>query len=354
MNREAIKERIEQLEHELATTKYNKRSQGHIGLVKAKIARLKDKLKKGQKKGISSIRKSGDATVAIVGMPSVGKSTLLNTLTGARSKVADYQFTTLNIIPGVLSYNSAKIQLLDMPGVIKGLTSKIREALSYATTSELILILVDKPEQLKVIENELYKINIRLNQTKPDVTITRKIKGGLDISAKRLKLDKETISIILKEYGFINADVVIRENITIDQLIDVLEGNRSYVKGMVILNKIDSLNKNELEAIKNKIKPDICVSAEKKINLEELKKLIFEKLELIRVYCKEVGKKADTKEALILFKDATLRGACLKLHKDFVEKFRFARIWGSSRFAGQKILKLDYKLKDGDVIELHI
>ena len=70
---------------------------------------------------------------------------------------------------------------------------------------------------------------------------------------------------------------------------------------------------------------------------------------------KEVGKKADMDEPMIMFRSATLRSVCEKLHRDFVTKFRFARIWGSSvKFPGQKVLRLDHQLRDGDVIELRI
>lgn len=57
---------------------------------------------------------------ARAGFPSVGKSSLLTILTGTESEAAAYEFTTLTCIPGVIHYNDAKIQLLDLPGIIEG------------------------------------------------------------------------------------------------------------------------------------------------------------------------------------------------------------------------------------------
>lgn len=349
MSQEA--QRIAEFEEELRNTPYNKRTQHHIGLVKAKIANLKEKIEKKSKgKGISkgfAVRKTGDATVVIVGYPSVGKSTLLNKLTSAKSKTAAYEFTTLDVIPGILEYEGAKIQLLDIPGVIEGASAgkgRGKEALSITRSADLILILIDKEHQIGVIENELYQAGFRLNQHKPDVKIRKTSKGGLAIDLPN-SLNKETFIGILKELGILNAEVIVRENITSEQLIDVILDNRTYIPSITVLNKID--------LIKERTECDIGISAEKGINLDKLKKLIFKKLSLIRVYCKEVGKKPDLENPLLLKKGQTVQDACQKLHRDFINKFRFVRIWGSSRFPGQKF-NLNYELKDRDVMEVHL
>lgn len=66
------------------------------------------------------MQRHGHARVALVGFPSVGKSTLLTLLTGTESEAAGYEFTTLTCIPGIIHHNDAKIQLLDLPGIIEG------------------------------------------------------------------------------------------------------------------------------------------------------------------------------------------------------------------------------------------
>jgi len=124
---------------------------------------------------------------------------------------------------------------------------------------------------------------------------------------------------------------------------------------IVVLNKIDMVSKEELEKAREKINPDLCISAEKGLNMHELKELIFRRLRLMRIYLKEYNKKADMEEPLIIKEGATLRDLCSKLHKDFISKFKFAKVWGkSAKYPGQRIVKIDHRMDDGDVIELRI
>lgn len=358
-------EQIKSLEDEIKKTQYNKKTQHHIGLVKAKIAKLKEKdearrTKKGSSKGYA-VKKSGDATVIIVGFPSSGKSTLLNSLTDANSPVGAYEFTTLHVIPGTLNYRDAKIQILDVPGVVYGAAAgrgRGKEVLAVVQNADLVIILIDvlRPNALSVLQKEIYDSHIRLNQQKPDVKIRKTMRGGIRIGKTvKLEMSNETITAILKEFRINNGDILIRSFINADQLIDVVEGNKKYIPGIIILNKIDIVDEKKLSEIKSIYKPDICISAEEKININELKELIFQKLRFIRVYCKEVGKKADMNVPMILKEGDTLETMCRKLHRDFVDKFKFARIWGKSvKFEGQKILKPEHKLEDKDIVELHI
>ncbi|RJQ16796.1 GTP-binding protein [Candidatus Woesearchaeota archaeon] len=358
-------EEIKQLEAELAKTKYNKATQHHVGLVKAKIAKLKEKQesrssKKGKTTGYD-VRKTGDGTVILVGYPSVGKSTLLNHITDAKSKTGAYAFTTLTVVPGTLNFNHAKIQILDVPGIVKGAsdgTGRGKEVLSVARSADLIILLIEVhyPEHHDVLIKELYNRGIRLNQKRPDVTITKTIKDGIHVASlvKLTKIDADTIKGIMREFKMINADVVLREDINIDQFIDCLEDNKQYVPCLTVVNKIDMVSKEKASEIMKKVKGDLAVSAEKSINIEKLKEMIFYKLNLIRIYMKEPGKEADLNVPLIIFKNSSVKDVCNKLHKDFVAKFKFCRIWGkSSKFPGQK-LQLNHILKDGDVLEIHL
>ena len=118
-----ISEQIKEIEAEILKTQKNKATEFHIGKLKAKIAALKrDQEKQAAAQGgggVSyAVKKSGNATVGLIGLPSVGKSTILGALTGKESEVAAYAFTTLTVIPGMLKHKFADIQILDMPGII--------------------------------------------------------------------------------------------------------------------------------------------------------------------------------------------------------------------------------------------
>ncbi|MCK5458982.1 MAG: 50S ribosome-binding GTPase, partial [Thermoplasmatales archaeon] len=160
----SIEDQIKKIEDEIFDTQKNKATEHHIGKLKAKIARLKDEVEKRKSQGAKgkgfSIKKSGDATVGIIGFPSIGKSTLLNKLTGASSKIGDYDFTTLDAIPGIMKYKGADIQLLDLPGLIKGASEgkgRGREILSAVRNVDLAMLMIDAQhlDHLDLIENEL-------------------------------------------------------------------------------------------------------------------------------------------------------------------------------------------------------
>ena len=118
---------------------------------------------------------------------------------------------------------------------------------------------------------------------------------------------------------------------------------------------IDAVSEDKRKKLIKVIKPDLLVSAEKGEGIPELKDMIFEKLNLMRLFMKEVGKNPDLDEPMIVRKGITIEGVCNKIHRDFVKKFKFAKIWGkSAKFPGQVFHRLDKKLEDGDIIEIHI
>jgi hypothetical protein len=364
----SLNDKIKALEEEISKTKYNKSTQHAIGLMKAKLAMMREKA--AQRAGVGksrgderySVRKTGDGTVVILGFPSVGKSTLLNKITEAKSDVGAYDFTTLSAVPGLMKYKHAKIQIVDVPGIVSGAASgrgRGKEVLGLLRSSDLVLILIEAlhPEHYQALLKEVYESGVRINQKKPNVKITKKERGGIGVglTVKLAKIDEKTIKDIAREMKLNNADILIRSDIDADQLIDVIEGNRKYTKAITVISKTDLVDSETLNKVKNLIKPDVCVSAEQLIGIEELKEAIYNKMGFIRIFLKEVNKQPDMKEPLIMFEGCTIRDVCLKLHKDFLDKFRFARVWGkSAKFDGQIFHKPDKMLMDEDILELHI
>lgn len=358
-------EKIKEMEAMMAKARYNKATEKWFGLMKSQIAKLREKLeKRSSGKGGEGffVKKSGNATVIMVGYPSVGKSTLLNALTGAKSKIGAYEFTTLDVVPGTLDYRGAKIQVLDVPGIISGAAigrGRGKEVLAMARTSDLVLFVIDAlhPEHYPSLLKEVHDVGIRVNQRKPDVKIARKIKGGLDINStvRLTKVGVDTLEAVMKEFKIVNADVVIRDDITIDEFIDCIKGNRHYVKGVVCVSKADLLSEKQKAALEGQLPSPVFVSATGNENVEGLKEHIFSSLELVRVFLKEVNKKADLDEPLIVTRPATLKKICQQIHRDFVKKFRFARVWGEgAKFPGQKFQALGKEVCDGDVVEIHL
>ncbi len=359
-----IEERIKELEEEIARTEYNKATQHHIGRLKARIAFLKEQLEKrrsakGGGKGYA-VKKSGNATVGLVGFPSVGKSTILNKITDAESEVGAYHFTTLDIVPGVMEYKHAKIQILDMPGIIRGASGgkgRGKEVISVARSVDLILLILDVFEtNLDVLTEELESAGVRLNKRPADITLTKTDRGGITVNTtvELTKMDIELAEDILKEYGIVNGTLVIREDITEDDLIDFLAGNRVYTKAIAVLNKIDLVTPEYVEKLRNRFGgwKIIPVSAEKGTGMEELKEAIYQNLELINIYLKPQGGKADLDEPLVVKKGSTVEMVCNSLNRDFVEKFRYARVWGkSAKFDGQQV-GLNHVVEDGDILNI--
>ena len=167
--------KIADIEAEMSRTQKNKATEGHLGLLKAKLAKLRREITDGPKKSGGGedgfdVKAAGDARVGLIGFPSVGKSTLLSKLTGTYSEAADYEFTTLTCIPAVYNYKGTKVQLLDLPGIIEGASEGKGLGLRFLRHIErnsILLFLVpsdsdDIKKEYDILENEIRKYNPEL------------------------------------------------------------------------------------------------------------------------------------------------------------------------------------------------
>jgi len=289
--------KIQEIEAEMARTQKNKATNAHLGMLKAKLAKLKREMIEGPRGSSGGatgegfdVRQSGDCRVGLIGFPSVGKSTLLNKLTGTFSEIAAYEFTTLTCIPGVIRYKGAKIQLLDLPGIIEGAKDgkgRGRQVIAVGRTCNLILIVLDASKPMthkRLIEKELEGFGLRLNKEPPNIHFKKKEKGGLNYHAlvQQSELDADIVKSVCQEYKIHHADITVRCDATVDDLVDIIEGNRKYVPCLYVLNMIDKITIEELDVL-DKVPHYVMCSAGLEWNLDEVLEKIWAYLDLIRV-----------------------------------------------------------------------
>jgi small GTP-binding protein len=366
----SLEEEIRELEEELQRTPYNKATSKHIGRLKAKIAKLRDEAVNRAMKSAGgaegySVKKSGDATVVLVGFPSTGKSTLLNRLTGTKSEVAAYSFTTVSVVPGALEHRGARIQILDIPGLIAGAAmgkGRGKEVIGVVRNADLIVLLVDvfNQQHVDVLMKELYDAGVRINRPKPDITIKKTSHGGVRVnSVGTLELEIDEIRSILSENKLMNADVLIRGGASQDDLIDAMLSNRVYIPAFIAVNKVDLVEVETAHGIDEDLTArfdmrPVMISAQTGYHMEEVKDEMYDRLGFMRVFLKPQSGAADLEEPLIVRRGATVHDVCTRLHRDFAGRFRYARVWGGSvKHPGQRV-GLPHRLRDGDLVTIII
>lgn len=351
---QSIDEQIEDIQAILRKTPHHKATNGFIGAMRAKIARLRDKEIEGGGKsgggggGGYQVKKQGDATIVLVGPPSAGKSTLINRLTNAESKVAPYAFTTVTVVPGMLKYNEAYIQILDIPGLIEGAKQgkgRGREVLSVARGADLLVIMTDRqrPERLGQMVKELEGAGIRINQKRADVIIEKKAEGGLEIQSNlRQEIDKETIKEIAREYGVKNGLIKIKEKISYDRLFDAFSTNRVYIPAIFVVNKIDGNEKVSDVGL-----PLIKISADKGTGIDNFINEVWKALRFTTVYLVKPEDDLNFNNPIVMKDDDTLLDVAQKIGTEFAGKIKTVKIWGNgSRFPGQEV-SLSTKVVEG-------
>ncbi|MGQ9493828.1 MAG: GTPase [Anaerolineae bacterium] len=254
------------------------------------------------------IEREGAGQVVVVGPANVGKSALVAALTNASPEVADYPYTTWEPTPGMMPVEDIQIQLVDTPPLDRDYVEP--ELLDLIRRSDLILLVVDL-------------------QTDP--------LGQLE----------ETIAILCENRIVPNHW---QDRYREDECV-------TFKPFLVLANKADDEQSDELYELFCQLLdeewPCLPVSATTGRNLEGLKKAVFERLGIIRVYAKPPGKDPDFSAPFVLKKGSTVQDLAGKVHKDFFEKLTAARVWGSAEFAGQMVQR-DYVLQDRDVVELRI
>ncbi|KAH3902858.1 Ribosome-interacting GTPase 1 [Saccharomycodes ludwigii] len=361
-------EKIKLIEDEMSRTQKNKATSFHLGQLKAKLAKLRRELLQSAQAGSGGgggvgfdVARTGVASVGFVGFPSVGKSTLLSKLTGTESEAAEYEFTTLVTVPGVIRYKGAKIQMLDLPGIIDGAKDgrgRGKQVIAVARTCNLLFIILDvnKPMHHKqIIEKELEGVGIRLNKQPPDILVKKKEKGGVSITntVPLTHLGHDEIRAVMHEYKINSAEISFRCDATVDDLIDVLESSsRKYIPAIYVLNKIDSLSLEELELL-YRIPNAVPISSGQEWNLDKLLEVMWDRLNLVRVYTKPKGIMPDFTDPVVLRSDrCSVKDFCNTIHKSLVDEFRNALVYGTSVKHQPQFVGLNHVLEDEDVVTI--
>lgn len=205
------------------------------------------------------------------------------------------------------------------------------------------------------IEYELESFGIRLNKKPPKIKLTKRDKGGIQITKQvpLTKIDDDTIKSVLKEYRIVSGDISFNCDASVDDLIDVIQGNRIYMPCLYVLNKIDKLFVEELEILE-KVPQYVCINAKDKWNLDELVERIWEELDLVRVYTKPRKQVPDFSAPVILKRRwSTVADFCKNIHKTMLTEFKSAYVWGKSvKHQPQKVGK-EHQLFDEDVIQIN-
>jgi ribosome-interacting GTPase 1 len=283
--------------------------------LKTEISELSDEIeqaKLGPKKaapGSFKVPKQGAGQVVFLGPPNAGKSLLLSKLTKASPAVAPYPFTTREPIPGMMEFEDVRVQLVDLPPVTSDVYDHfVTDITRGADAAVLFLDLADDDGP-----------------------------AATEATIERLKLARR---------------VLVPPGATADD-----DPTTYSLRTLLVANKSDDPTAElRLEFAQESLGgrfPSVVVSAEQGTGLDKLRKALYDLLGVIRVYTKQPGKPADMTSPFTVPVGSTVAELAGRVHKDFEDGLKSARVWGSAAFDGQTVGR-DHVLSDKDVVELHL
>ena len=307
---ESQEEKINRLEEMIRIVPKHKGTDRLRADLRRRLAELR-RAPKSQKAGTRrispyNIDREGAGQVVLIGAPNTGKSALVNALTNATPEIADFPFTTWEPMPGMMPYGDIQIQLVDTP------------PLNAEYTDPGLLDLIRRADLVLVV---------------------------VDIQTDPVSQFEQTLA-LLEEHRIIPR-----------RLCDLYEDAGTLISLLVVANKSDDEASEELVelfcALLEGDWPVVDVSATTERHLDELKQRIFERLGIIRVYSKSPGKPPDRDAPFTLQDGSTVADLAAKVHRDFYENLKTAKVWGTDVFDGQMVSR-DHVLSDGDLVELHV
>lgn len=303
-------EKIAALEALIAAVPKHKGTDRLRADLRRKLSNLReDALKKNKagRGGLYNVDKQGASMAALAGFPNAGKSSIVASLTNAAPIIADYPMSTLLPLSGMMPFEDVLIQLVDLPPI--GNESTDGWVSGIFRQADSIIIIIDLSED-------------------PDIQA----------------------ELILEQFEKWRIPFL-RE--------DELGGKTDLARkpAIIVANKADLLGSRQrledLKKIFEKSYPVIGVSAKSKYGLEELRRTLFKISKIIRVYSKQPGKEPDLQTPFILPEGSSVLELANRIHKEFLIKFKYACVWGSAKYPGQRVQK-DYIIHDRDIVEFHL
>lgn len=316
---QTLEEKLAALRKMISELPKHKGTEKIYASLKTRMAELKREVetrKKAGRHGVTwRVPREGAAQVVLLGFPNVGKSQIVARLTGANVQVADYPFATHLPAPGMMRHEDVQIQLVDTPPIsAKGMEPNMLDLLRAADAVILVLDLGTDGDDLRPDP---------LEQADSIIQRLAEFKVHLVGQAPQARDDPFAV----------------------------------YLKTLVVGNKLDADGAKDrwaaLEDLYRDRYPLLGISARDNIGLDGIGRRFFDFLELLRVYTKQPGKKPDLTAPYVLWRGATVLDLAERIHKDFAERLRFARIWGAAAYSGQSVGR-GHVLNDKDVLELHI
>lgn len=370
-----IEEKIKALQEFLSVAPKHKGAENLLLWATRRLAELKEELERERRKRQGGrgprifVEKEGAAQLVVIGPPNAGKSLLVQKLTGARTKVADYPFTTTLPVPGMLKYEDIYFQLVDTPPLTEEAPQFVSRVAGLARNADGILLVVDLStgdpiEQYEKMRDILAQHGILVEKPRGTVKIEKGGSGGIDVimvnGGKIVDGTIKDVEKILASYRIYRARVIISGEVSLEDIELAIFRPLTYKPTIVLANKIDVPGAKErykklynyLAERRDKSVWLLPVSAKYGVNLNKLGELIFKRLNIIRVYTKQPNGEP-SKTPLVLPKGSTVIDVARKIHSDLAEYFMYAKVWGpSAKYPGERVGP-DHVLEDGDIVEIH-
>jgi ribosome-interacting GTPase 1 len=368
------REKIQRMQEFLSLVPQHKGTMKLRGQVKKKMAVLRKEMEERKAKRATRggpkyfIEKEGAAQVALLGVTNVGKSCLLKAVTNANITVSAAPYATRDPVPAVMPFEDVQFQLIEAPAVMTGSADGRAwglQTLALARNADGLILMVDLSrdavEQLRLVLGELEKARVLVSKPRGRVDIHRRYMGAglrIIVIGRLLDCTMRDIEALLRSYRIGDAVVKISGEVRLDDVEDAVFESTTYRQAVVVANKLDvagaDVRLERLEGFVAGRMPVVAVSCEKKQGLERLGAVLFNALDVIRIYTKEPGAREPSQRPFTLRRGATLADLARSIHTDFERDFAFARVWADRLVFSPQKVGVGFALEDGDVVEIHV